>query len=91
LESRQQIQSQLLIEYIASHYEEEYIFIENMNRKSIISQKDVQYPFKPGRDVVVEGKDQNARRYLCTPWLKENKEQTATDGKINTWHWDISW
>ncbi|KAL7957136.1 AAA family ATPase [Trichoderma compactum] len=77
LERRQRAQFDVVLDYVLSLYGDEYSLVDEMISKGKITQAYIEYLFKPG-DIIVHGKDQEARGYLCKSWLwKDAKKSRA--------------
>ncbi|KAI1415685.1 hypothetical protein F5Y13DRAFT_156585 [Hypoxylon sp. FL1857] len=75
LDTLQEQQFRLLLNYIISHYEEEYVDAEEKIANGRIPKHYLKYLFKPG-DVVVQRKANQVRGFLCGSWVTEKYSQS---------------
>ncbi|KAI0205552.1 hypothetical protein F4808DRAFT_472240 [Astrocystis sublimbata] len=89
----QREQFQVFLDHILTGYDAEYDFVDSMTREGNITSEYVRYLFRPG-DILVQGKSQSARGYLCTDWPKqtgpEKKEphQRTLGISVSSWKFD---
>lgn len=95
LRQRQRVQFQLLLDHVMSQYSREWAIVDNLIKRRKITSEYVMYLCKPG-DVVVNGKLQNARGYLCKSWPRgthDSKKARGTgmktcDIEVSRWDYD---
>lgn len=93
LRQRQREQFQLLLDYIISQCSGEWAMVDDLIKRRKITSECIAYLFKPG-DVVVHGKLQNARGYLCNLWPREAhgskgaRDAAVKASKIDVSRWD---
>ncbi|KAM6484613.1 AAA family ATPase [Trichoderma sp. SZMC 28011] len=101
LEESQRIQFRVMMDYILSQYENEYKLVYEMTSKGKITQKYIEYLFKPG-EILVLGQDQEARGFFCKTWISKskrnsrvvhrkspNKDNFTSVLTLETWSWDF--
>lgn len=91
MEISERVQFKQLATYIVDTYKQEYDEVETLTRKGRITNAYLAYLFRPGI-VVVVGKGEDARGYMCDSWL-EDDGVSETDGKkcnyaVRAWNWD---
>ncbi|KAL6694520.1 AAA family ATPase [Trichoderma pleuroticola] len=101
LEHNQRIQFQTMLNYVFSRYGNDYSLVDEMTGKGKVTQKYIKYLFKPGA-IIVHGKGQDARGYLCKSWLEDqtptnpnpskaapNDTQVKRRFNMPAWSWDF--
>ncbi|KAI0017898.1 hypothetical protein F4780DRAFT_753660 [Xylariomycetidae sp. FL0641] len=93
-------QFRLLVDHIMRAYGHQYEGVDEMISRGKIIRANLKYLFKPG-DVVVAGKQQNARGYLCRSWpyghpqrssesdRPSGRDSNTTSTKFDTWCWEF--
>ncbi|OTB11465.1 hypothetical protein K445DRAFT_322048 [Daldinia sp. EC12] len=72
LDRSQEKQFQILLDYVMSHYGNEYDNAEKIISHGRITRQYIKYLFKPG-DVVVQKGAGEAKGFLCSSWVTEEK------------------
>ncbi|KAI2780238.1 hypothetical protein F4815DRAFT_470573 [Daldinia loculata] len=78
-------QFQLLLDYVMSHFGNEYNDAEEIIRNGRITKRYFQYLFKPG-DVIVQKETNEARGLICSSWVTEERvkdDKRKTSGKVS--------
>ncbi|KAI0971618.1 hypothetical protein F4678DRAFT_431330 [Xylaria arbuscula] len=96
LVGQQRHQFDLLLDYVHGQYGKEYEIVDDLIKRGKITHPYIKYLIKPG-DVLVAGKHQDARGYLCKSWgdevappfrKKSSKGSSAMKRyEFAAWHW----